>query len=217
MILISYAICVCTESMELDHLLAFLDTTRNHDESEIVILVDSARATKYVYETIHKHSKTTNVRWFECEFYGNFSAHKNFLTNKCKGKYVFNIDADEIPQEKLIKRAEEYARSGLYDVVFVPRINICPGYTEDFIKKHKFHVNNLGWINWPDFQGRIYKNDGNVKWVGAVHERLDGVRTTGVDPDPAFALWHIKSVEKQDKQNKLYDTISNGTHSHAKD
>jgi len=40
----------------------------------------------------------------EREFCGNFSEHRNYHASLCKGDYIFVIDADEIPQENLIKK-----------------------------------------------------------------------------------------------------------------
>lgn len=213
MVLISYAICVCTEHLELDNLLQFLDETR-HVDSETVVLVDSGKAPPEVYKVLNKYP---SVSYHERRFSNDFAAHKNHLNNLCKGEYIFNIDADEIPQESLMHTAVQCAKSGQHDVVYVPRINACPGYTTKFIDKHNFRVNEIGWINWPDYQARIYRRS-TSKWVGNVHERVEcgSDRIAPLAPEPKNALWHIKSVAKQDKQNSLYSTI-NGEGSGSKD
>lgn len=198
---LSYAICACNEYIELGHLLNFLERVRNHDTSEVIVLVDTSHEDKRVRDVLKEHA---NVRVIERAFDGDFAEHKNFLNKACKGNLIFNIDADEIPQETLIKAVEELDVDD-FDVLYIPRINICPGYTDEFIKTHKFNVNEIGWINWPDFQGRIYPR--NKKWVGKVHERIEGSRVKNFSPQPNFALWHIKSVDKQNRQNELYRLI----------
>lgn len=198
---ISYAICVCNEHQELFQLLSFLEKVRNHEKSEIVVQVDTSKVTSQVEEVL---SQFPNVQVIENEFKGDFSSHKNNLNKACKGRIIFNIDADEIPQETLIKEVENITDYD-FDVIYVPRINICPGYTEEFIKEHKFNVNELGWINWPDHQGRIYPR--NKKWVGSVHEKIEGTNVRAFQPNPKFALWHVKSVERQNRQNELYKSI----------
>ena len=68
--------------------------------------------------------------------------------------------------------------------------------------------NNIGFINWPDFQGRIFKRVPHVRWSGKVHEKLTGSdKIVGLPPDVSNGLWHIKNLKKQDRQNSLYDTI----------
>jgi hypothetical protein len=202
--LLTYGICVCTEHVELDHLLKFIDETKCAD-SETVVLVDTSKVVDEVYNVLKKYP------WVKCHdraFTGDFSAHKNHMNSLCTGKYIFNIDADEIPQESLMRAAVHQAKLAKYDVVYVPRINICPGYTENFLERNKFQVNNVGWINWPDFQGRIYRR--NMKWSGAVHERIASTNdfATALEPNSSNALWHIKTMEKQDKQNTLYTKIN---------
>ena len=196
---ISYAICVCEgEEKELNNLLTFLKETCKK-EHEIVVLVDSGKK----YEEIkHVLSKFPQVKIEYRKFNGDFASHKNYLNEKCEGDVIFNIDADEIPQEGLVRLVEDLKEP--FDVIYVPRINICPGYTQDFLKRHNFLANEFGWINWPDYQGRIYKN--GSKWVGKVHEKIDGT-PKGLQANPHIALWHIKSTERQNRQNESYKLI----------
>ena len=93
-----------------------------------------------------------------------------------------------------------------HDLLWIPRINICPGYTQDFLKQQNFNCNPNGWINWPDYQGRVYKK--GLQWSGKVHEKIMNAKnSTGIKDVPQLALWHIKSVTKQTTQNALYALI----------
>lgn len=197
--MISYAVCVCKgEENELKNLLVFLNEACKK-EYEIVVLVDSSKNHDDIIKILEKFPKVkTHFRKFD----GNFAMHKNYLGDLCNGDVIFNIDADEIPQEGLIRIIEELNEK--FDVIYVPRINICPGYTEEFIQKHGFQINDAGWINWPDYQGRVYKK--GLKWIGAVHEKIDGAPKV-LPPNPKFALWHIKTTERQNRQNELYKLI----------
>lgn len=200
MVHISYAICVCDEARELGDLLYFLEGVRDPKDSEIVILVDSTKAGSEVLKVLNRFEVPFHSRNFD----GDFAAHKNFLNEKCSGTYIFNIDADEIPQESLVKALGTY--KGNHDLLYVPRINICPGYTQEFLSKWKFSANELGHINFPDFQGRFYRR--GLKWVGKVHEKIQCDGPIGnLPPNPAFCLWHIKSVQKQNRQNEFYNGI----------
>lgn len=201
---LSYAICVCSESRELQELLNFLTRVKD-DEDEINILVNTSKVTDEVRNVLRAYD---NLIINERVFDGDFSEHRNYHATKCSGDYIFAIDADEIPQETLIRNVKSIIRESGADLVFVPRINICPGYTQKWLDKHSFKVNNMGWINWPDYQGRIYKNIPTLKWTKGVHELVSGsTNTRGLEANPSLALWHIKSIARQDRQNAYYDTL----------
>ena len=59
----------------------------------------------------------------------------------------------------------------------------------------------MGWINWPDFQGRICKKCDYIKWSDELHTKLQGAKKSVALPaNPQLALWHIKSIEKQENR-----------------
>ena len=201
---LTYAITVCNEARELNDLISFLKRVKD-DEDDINILVDSTKVTDDVRNVLKKHK---GLIVSERAFCGNFSEHRNYHASLCTGDYIFVIDADEMPRENLIKNIKGAIVETNAELLYVPRINICPGYTQKWLSKHSFNVNELGWINWPDFQGRVYKNNGIVKWTKGLHETITGSENTkGLAANPDLSLWHIKSVEKQDLQDKLYKTL----------
>lgn len=203
MVKISYAICVCNEDRELNSLVNFLLKVKD-EEDEINILVDSKNVTPEVREVLKSHSDNIVVN--EREFDGKFSDHRNYHATKCTGDYIFAIDADEMPQEALITNIKTFEG----DIMYVPRINICPGYTADWITDYKFNLNEMGWVNWPDYQGRYYKNNGEIKWSNDLHEKLEGPNPDKVamlEAKPLIALWHIKTVERQDRQRAYYESL----------
>src|SRR6056300_815112 len=201
---LSYAICVCTEARELNDLLAFLKRVKD-DEDEINILLDASKVTEEVRKVLKKYD---NLKISERAFCGNFSDHRNYHASLCTGDYIFVIDADEMPHEALIKNVKNMISETKAELLYVPRINICPGYTEKWLTKHQFKVNELGWINWPDYQGRVYKNNGIVKWNKGLHETITGsTNTKGLEAAPDMSLWHIKSVEKQEYQDIFYRSL----------
>jgi hypothetical protein len=203
MVKISYAICVCNEDRELNSLVNFLLKVKD-EEDEINILVDSKNVTPEVREVLKSHGDNIVVN--EREFDGKFSDHRNYHATKCTGDYIFAIDADEMPQEALITNIKTFEG----DIMYVPRINICPGYTADWITDYKFNLNEMGWVNWPDYQGRYYKNNGEIKWSNDLHEKLEGPNPDKVamlEAKPLVALWHIKTVERQDRQRAYYESL----------
>ncbi len=75
------------------------------------------------------------------------------------------------------------------------------------VKKIKYYT---PIINKGDYQTRIVKNSPNIRWVNKVHERLDGFKTYAVLPEiEEMSLYHPKTIERQEKQNSLYDTLQN--------
>lgn len=82
--------------------------------------------------------------------------------------------------------------------------------TEIDIEDHKKLVKYcLPLVNFPDLQGRLFKNNKQIKWEGAVHERLVGFKNQGTFPfEESYSLYHIKSIDRQEKQNAYYETIS---------
>ena len=50
----------------------------------------------------HSHSVNNEFHWFPGEFKNHFADWKNYLTLLCNGDYIFQIDADEIPNKLLL-------------------------------------------------------------------------------------------------------------------
>jgi hypothetical protein len=119
------------------------------------------------------------------------------------------LDADELLEEQLIGSLGTILDGNPnIDKFFIPRINIVNGLTEAHIQKWKWHVNDKGWVNFPDVQGRLYKNKQSIFWAGKVHEQLQGFESYTIFPqDEVYCIKHIKEIERQERQNALYETI----------
>ena len=204
--IISYAITVCDEHEELDRLLSFLiKNVREGDE--IVVQCDENNTTLEVSKVLNKCADRIKV--IEFPLNNHFADFKNNLTENCMGDYIMNIDADEIPNVVLIDNLPDIlTENESIDVYYVPRINTVEGLTQSHIEKWNWRVNEKGWVNYPDYQMRIYKNKPEIKWVNKVHEVLGGHKTMSYIPmDEEWCLSHPKSISKQEKQNKLYETL----------
>ena len=127
----------------------------------------------------------------------------------CSGDYIFNIDADEIPNKYLINNIKIILESNpTIDLYWVPRVNTVKDITEEHIKKWNWRVNEKGWINFPDWQGRIWKNRPNIRWEKEVHEVLEGYREYSFLPDEEkYCFYHHKTIDRQEKQNEFYSDI----------
>ena len=203
---ISYAITVCNELEEVKRLVNFL-LSNKRQQDEIVILFDEKNGTQIVkdYLTSIAHQATVAVHDFE----NHFADWKNLLTSYCTGDYIFQIDADELPNEALIKGLPYILEINQdIDAFRVPRINTVEGLTQDHIQKWRWHVDSKGWVNFPDYQWRIYKNNSSIKWKNKVHEVLEGYKiTTSLPTEEEFCLYHPKTIDRQEKQNNYYDTL----------
>ena len=207
---ISYAITVCNEDIELDNLLHHL-SKHIREEDEVVVTVDRNNQTyevekvleKYEYGTYFKNLKVTSF-----DFQKDFSALKNYTKEHCSGDYVFHIDADEIPNETLIKQLPTILEINEAELVWVPRINIVNGITDWHLNHWKWRQTEEGWINFPDYQARIFKNVKHIKWIKPVHEIIDGAQTYAhLPPHEELTLKHEKDIVRQEVQNKLYEDI----------
>tara|TARA_Y100000385_G_C12973217_1_gene584965 strand:+ start:84 stop:707 length:624 start_codon:yes stop_codon:yes gene_type:complete len=205
---ISYAITVCNEFDEIQRLINFL-LEKIRYEDEIVVLFDSKNGSPTVEEYLRAKSINGEFNWHKKEFEGHFADWKNYLTTLCGGDWIFQIDADEIPHENLIKYLPEILISNPEnEVIKVPRVNTVYGLTEEYERQWGWRVNNDGWVNWPDFQWRIYKNHPKIRWVNKVHEVLEGYKTwSNLHEVEEFALYHPKDIERQVKQNNYYNTL----------
>ena len=206
---ISYAITVKDELNELQRLVTFL-IDRKRTEDEIVILYDSQGGSEAVEEWLRANSVTSHYyRWYSSKFNNNFADHKNYLNMLCTGDYIFQIDADEIPHENLIEKLPSILEhNSSVDLYVVPRVNTVTGLTQEHIQKWGWNVNENGWVNWPDYQTRIYRKSPEIKWVNKVHERLGGQKEFAYIPmEEDWALYHPKTIERQEKQNNYYETL----------
>ena len=205
---ISYVITVCNELEEIQRLIPFLyEIIRKEDE--IVVLLDKPKASPVLLDQLYKYSSADWITLKESAFQGHFADWKNELNRICSGDYIFQIDADELPNKTLIENLPSVLEhNSAVELYVVPRVNTVEGLTQNHIQKWGWNVNQNGWVNWPDFQTRIYKNTPELKWENKVHERLVGHKEFAYLPmEEEWALYHPKSIERQEKQNNYYDTL----------
>jgi len=204
---ISYAITVCNELEEIQKLLNFLQL-KIRQEDEIVIQYDDQSVTDEVMEYLTLMEKMHKYTIVGFPLNKDFGAFKNNLKQSCTKDYIFQIDADEIPHEVLVEYLPQLLESNQVDVIFVPRVNTVEGLTDEHIQKWKWKVNEEGWVNWPDYQLRIYKRTDDVEWRNKVHETITGYDTFSNFPaEEHWALYHPKQIDRQEKQNEFYETI----------
>lgn len=215
---ISYCITACNEHEELERLLRFLwENIRKEDE--VIIQLDTTHTTKVLevcnlftnfnhtgHVTVHE---IPNSKFYSYALNNDFAQFKNKLSENATGDYIFQIDADEIPSKELIDQLPVILKLNKGNEVYlVPRINIVVGLTPEHTRKWGWNVNTNGFVNFPDYQWRIYKKDANITWINKVHERLSGFKTFAMLPEVMeYCLVHNKTINRQETQNAFYDTI----------
>ena len=205
---VSYGLTVCNEHEEIKNLIEFI-LENKQQEDEIVVVYDQNRVTDEVMNVLKSYP---SVNSYPLDFQQNFLDNKNFLNSKCKGDYIFQLDADEIPNEILIANLTTILESNPVDLLITPRKNLVEGLTSSHVYKWGWKVNEQGWVNWPDAQKRIYKNDPKIQWSGhQVHGMVSGFETYATLPfEEAFSITHNKTIDRQTNQNNRYDQIEKG-------
>ena len=170
---ISFAITVCNELEEIKKLVPFL-LENKRVQDEIVILYDNKNGNPKVLEFLLPFNKLPNVQtWRGLDWDNNFADWKNKLNEYCTGDYIYQLDADEMISEHMVKNLSTILEvNPKVDLIFVPRINTVNGITQEHINKWGWNVNEKGWVNFPDAQGRIFRK--GMTWYGKVHERIIG-------------------------------------------
>ena len=199
---VSYAVTACNEHEELERLLLLLDL-HIQEEDEIVVQLDTS-ATDEVKKVLENFA----IKVIEFPLNNDFASFKNNLSEHCDRDYIFQIDADEFPQVELLLNLPSILETNFdTDVFLVPRINTVEGLTPEHIQKWGWKVEN-NRVNFPDYQWRIWKNNGNITWKNKVHEVLQGYNSlTDFPPIDELCLIHPKTIVRQEKQNEYYNTL----------
>jgi glycosyltransferase involved in cell wall biosynthesis len=199
---ISYAITACNEHEELERLL-FIVLEHMQDEDEIVVQLDTSAT-----DEVKKVLENFPIKVIEFALNNDFASFKNNLNEHCDRDYIFQIDADEYPQVELIMNLPVILEANSdTDVFLVPRINTVEGLTQEHIQKWGWRVEN-DRVNFPDYQWRIWKNNGKITWKNKVHEVLQGYNLlTNFSPLDELCLVHPKTITRQEKQNEYYNTL----------
>ena len=208
---ISYAVTVCSEIVEVEKLLRFLlDNKRQEDE--IVVLYDKANGHEDIPDlvcNIHGEYDNPNMEFYQERFNNHFADWKNKLSGYATGDFIFQIDADEIPHKELIANIPLVLESNPDTEFFwVPRVNTVEGLTDQDIKNWGWKVSEKGWVNYPDYQPRLYKKKEGLVWKNKVHEQLQGYSSyTALPAEEEWSLYHPKDIDRHRKQNAFYDTL----------
>lgn len=206
---ISYGVTVSNEIVEIQNLIERLSTNKRV-EDEIVIQFDSSTATIPVVEYLNEcviNAKIQKLVSFPLN--GDFGQFKQHLNQNCSGDWIFQLDADEDLDSTLIQNLHTILEENPeIDMFWLPRINIVNGVTPDDIQKWGWNISEQGWVNYPDVQGRLYRNKQSIFWAGKVHEKIQGYESYSIfPPEELYSIKHIKDIDRQRKQNDFYEQL----------
>jgi glycosyltransferase involved in cell wall biosynthesis len=201
---LSYLVTCHNETTELDKLLSIL-TNKKKDNHEIVLLDDFSDNPTTI-SIIEKYK--SQINYIKRKLNKNYGEHKNFGIECCKGKWIFQIDADEYPTEILIENIEEILQSNdLNEVIWLPRLNYFQGVTQQDVLTWGWNYQD-GMINFPDYQSRLYKNLPHIRYERRLHEKVEGFNSYVFIPaQKDIALVHEKTIEKQRQTNIKYNQL----------
>ena len=207
---ISYGITVYNEADELSRLLDIL-IHKTDEEDEIVICVDGEDdGVRFVLDSWlaqygHLEGPYKPMKIYQRKLNKDFAAQKNSVIENSIGDYIFHIDADEYPNENLLLNLKTILEVNEVDLIWIPRVNTVEGFTDEDVQRWGWRIDEKGWVNYPDYQARVFRNDENIRWVRPLHEFIDGCKTYAhLPPHEELSLYHPKTKEKQEQQNKFY-------------
>jgi len=207
---ISHGITVCNEADELNRLLEML-IHKTDEEDEIVICVDGEDdGVRFVLDSwTQQYGHLKMIKVYQRKLDGDFSAQKNSVIENASGDYIIHYDADEHPNEILLQQIKQILEINEVELLWIPRVNTVDGITDEHIQKWGWQVNEKGWVNFPDYQSRVFKRSGHIRWQGKVHERIVGAETYAhLPPNEELSLYHPKTIDKQEQQNEFYENIT---------
>ena len=207
MVKISYSILTHNEDKSLKQLLDFL--IEHKDENDEIVILDDFSDNPKTIEILDFYVSAHDIVYEQRELLKDFANQKNYLTRMCKSSYIMNIDADEMLSKFFIGNIKDVLEANpTIDLYWVPRVNTVEGLTQEHIDKWGWQVDENDWINFPDYQSRIWRNRQNMRWEKPVHEQLVGyTEHTFLPQEEHFCFYHPKDIDRQEKQNDFYNKI----------
>ena len=207
---ISYGITVYNEADELNKLLEVL-VHKTDAEDEIIVCVDDTNgeddAVRFVLDSwTQQYAHTKMIKVYQRKLNKDFAAQKNSIIENSKGDYIFHIDADEYPNEILLQQLKQILEINDVDLVWVPRVNTIEGMKDEHINRWGWRVTENKWVNYPDYQARVFRRDSEIRWERPLHEVIRGYKTySHLPPHEELSLYHPKTIQKQEEQNMFYN------------
>ena len=204
---ISYLITTKNGTTQLHELLQIID--QYIDGNECIVLDDYSGNSDTI-RLLAEYRTHKGFHIYQHALNNHYSNHKNYGKSKCCGKYIFQLDDDELPPTTLIGNLVDIISSNPdVECFLIPRIN-------DFKGVSPIHAQQWGWrlseyqnryiVNYPDYQFRLFKNLPHLNWERPLHEKIEGAATISkLPPEFELSIIHNKTIEKQISTNLRYN------------
>ena len=106
---ISYSILTHNETDSLLKLIEFL--VKHKDEEDEIVILDDYSDNKKTKEILDIMCSMHEITFEQRHLLKDYAGQKNYLTRMCKGSYIVNIDADELPHKQLMKNIKPILES----------------------------------------------------------------------------------------------------------
>ncbi len=212
---ISYLLTVHNEATELLRLFNQVsEMVTNNGMIDEVVVLDDFSTDQATIDLLEKLKSISFVKVVQHALNNDFGAHKTFGSRQCSKEFILQLDADEYLSDFLKENLLQILEANdTVDLFWLPRVNIVRGITDEDIKRWgwrttKFsELQNETIVNWPDRQGRLYRNSKDIFWSRRLHEIIAGHKNSCEFPlDPSYAIIHDKTIDRQRKQNEFYMT-----------
>ena len=158
---LSFLITTHDEVETLDELLEYVVEYKTSDK-EIIVLDDFSTNE----ETLKIFDKYKNdITLVKHALNLDYGSHKNYGRTLCKGDWIFQIDADEVPNKYLLNNIDAILeKNEKSELIWVPRINYFTGLTERIVRMWRWRVNfietlkDIGEFNNTSDEYMFYKN-----------------------------------------------------------
>jgi glycosyltransferase involved in cell wall biosynthesis len=156
---ISYLITCHNETDTLENLLVRLDDLVL-PQDEIIILDDHSTDLKTI-EILNRFAAKPNIKIHKHQLNSNYSNHKNFGKSLATKQYIFQIDADELPETTLIENVHALIELNPdIELFWIPRINDFDGVTDREAMDWGWRLNRL-----PDFKRKKLINTASYEYL----------------------------------------------------
>lgn len=184
-----------------------LDAMSTDDE---IIIVDDNSTDKETCEYLDEIKN--RVKLLKHSLNGDFATHKNFLLENATKDWILLFDADEYMEVETIQKLKAIASVHAdIDAYMIPHLNRIIGLDMKYVEQMHWTapiVYGEPAINYPDYHVRLFKNLPSIRYVNKIHEVIVGYKNVRYIIQFAnLEFIHIKTQERQIKQNLLYKQI----------
>lgn len=152
-----------------------------HKHVDEMVFIDTGSTDK-TFEICQAWGRAVRL---SCDFLDfDFAEWKTAVSRMCRSEYILLLDADEsVTGAEHLRTAVQwlYENRSEKDAVSFPRRRWLDREMTQRVEESA----------WPDWQARLYRNDPQIRWSGALHEKLNGAHYKMLEP---VVIEHFQDV-----------------------